>query len=115
MPLQTEDMREFAQRQEQRQAADAAAAPAASPPQPAQPSPPSALAGSPAPHFAPDIAMQRAQQRDAWGQAPPPAAFDRVLLDVPCSGLGVLAKRADMRWRRQPSDLDELSQLQVKC
>jgi 16S rRNA (cytosine967-C5)-methyltransferase len=28
--------------------------------------------------------------------------FDRVLLDAPCSGLGVLANRPDLRWRAQP-------------
>jgi 16S rRNA methyltransferase RsmB/F len=39
--------------------------------------------------------------------------FDRVLLDVPCSGSGVLAKRADLRWRREPSDLAEMTALQV--
>ncbi len=37
---------------------------------------------------------------------------DRVLLDVPCSGLGVLAKRADLRWQRSLEDLDELVALQ---
>lgn len=37
---------------------------------------------------------------------------DRVLLDVPCSGLGVLAKRADMRWHRTPENLEELLPLQ---
>lgn len=41
--------------------------------------------------------------------------FDRVLLDVPCSGSGVLAKRADLRWRREPSDLAEMTALQVDC
>lgn len=40
------------------------------------------------------------------------APFDRVLLDAPCSGTGVLAKRADLRWRRQPADLAELEALQ---
>jgi 16S rRNA methyltransferase RsmB/F len=39
--------------------------------------------------------------------------FDRVLLDVPCSGSGVLAKRADLRWRREPADLAEMTSLQV--
>jgi 16S rRNA (cytosine967-C5)-methyltransferase len=29
-------------------------------------------------------------------------AFDRVLVDAPCSGLGVLASRPDLRWRGQP-------------
>jgi len=41
----------------------------------------------------------------------PPRA-DRVLVDVPCSGLGVLAKRADLRWQREPSDIQELLALQ---
>jgi len=39
---------------------------------------------------------------------------DRVLLDVPCSGLGVLSKRADLRWQRNEDDLDELTQLQTE-
>jgi 16S rRNA (cytosine967-C5)-methyltransferase len=28
--------------------------------------------------------------------------FDRVLVDAPCSGLGVLASRPDLRWRAEP-------------
>lgn len=39
-------------------------------------------------------------------------AFDLVLLDAPCSGLGVLAKRADMRWRRELEAVEELVALQ---
>ncbi len=38
--------------------------------------------------------------------------FDTVLLDVPCSGLGVLNKKTDMRWKRQPKDIDQLTGLQ---
>jgi 16S rRNA (cytosine967-C5)-methyltransferase len=38
--------------------------------------------------------------------------FDAVLLDVPCSGFGVLARRADLRWRRKLEDLPELVTLQ---
>lgn len=38
--------------------------------------------------------------------------FDRILLDAPCTGLGVLAARADARWRRKPEDVAELSALQ---
>ena len=43
----------------------------------------------------------------------PPDGFDRVLLDAPCTGTGVLAKRADLRWQRQQSDLSDLTKLQV--
>jgi len=39
-------------------------------------------------------------------------AFDRVLLDAPCSGLGVLRRRPDARWRIQPGDVDDLAALQ---
>ncbi len=39
-------------------------------------------------------------------------AFDRVLLDAPCSGLGVLRRRPDARWRVQPDDVRDLAALQ---
>jgi 16S rRNA (cytosine967-C5)-methyltransferase len=40
----------------------------------------------------------------ADGRALPPelTGFDRALVDAPCSGLGVLASRPDLRWRAQP-------------
>ena len=41
--------------------------------------------------------------------------FDKVLLDVPCSGLGVLSKRADLRWRRRPADVAAAAALQVRA
>lgn len=37
---------------------------------------------------------------------------DKVLLDAPCSGLGVLSKRADLRWNRRLEDMEELKSLQ---
>lgn len=37
---------------------------------------------------------------------------DRVLCDVPCSGLGTLRRNPEARWRLSPSDLDELPALQ---
>lgn len=49
---------------------------------------------------------------DATSFAGKPA--DGVLVDAPCSGLGVLAKRADLRWQRQPEDLPELVMLQQR-
>jgi 16S rRNA (cytosine967-C5)-methyltransferase len=41
---------------------------------------------------------------NADGLALPPelTGFDRALVDAPCSGLGVLAARPDLRWRAQP-------------
>ncbi|MFP4071480.1 MAG: transcription antitermination factor NusB [Desulfovibrionales bacterium] len=37
-----------------------------------------------------------------------------VLLDVPCSGLGVLSRRPDIKWKRRPKDLDTLTALQSR-
>jgi 16S rRNA (cytosine967-C5)-methyltransferase len=37
---------------------------------------------------------------------------DGVLLDAPCTGTGVLSKRADLRWRRSPEDLESCVELQ---
>jgi 16S rRNA (cytosine967-C5)-methyltransferase len=42
----------------------------------------------------------------------PEGAFDRVLVDVPCSGLGALRRRPEARWRKSEADLKELTALQ---
>ncbi len=39
---------------------------------------------------------------------------DRVLLDAPCSGLGVLAKKPDIKWKRDVADILKLTSLQTK-
>jgi 16S rRNA (cytosine967-C5)-methyltransferase len=39
-------------------------------------------------------------------------AFDRVLVDPPCSGLGTLRSRPDLRWRARPERILELADLQ---
>jgi 16S rRNA (cytosine967-C5)-methyltransferase len=41
-----------------------------------------------------------------------PAAYHRVLVDAPCTGLGALRRRPEARWRRTPADLAGLGQLQ---
>jgi 16S rRNA (cytosine967-C5)-methyltransferase len=42
----------------------------------------------------------------------PDAAYDRVLVDAPCTGLGALRRRPEARWRRQPEDVSGLTKLQ---
>jgi 16S rRNA (cytosine967-C5)-methyltransferase len=49
---------------------------------------------------------------DGTGPAWQAGTFDRVLADVPCSGLGALRRRPEARWRRSPEDLHALSRLQ---
>jgi len=38
--------------------------------------------------------------------------FDRILADVPCSGLGVLRRHPELKWRRREEDLQQLISLQ---
>lgn len=38
---------------------------------------------------------------------------ERVLVDAPCSGTGVLRRRADLRWRLMPSDIGALVRIQT--
>ncbi len=63
-----------------------------------------ALNGNPGPY----------QVITADGTRPPwrPGSFDRVLMDVPCTGLGALRRRPEARWRRRPEDLDTFAPLQ---
>jgi 16S rRNA (cytosine967-C5)-methyltransferase len=42
----------------------------------------------------------------------PDSTFDRVLVDVPCTGLGALRRRPEARWRKSENDLKELTALQ---
>lgn len=42
-----------------------------------------------------------------------PAAFDRALVDAPCTGLGALRRRPESRWRRRPEDVAALVPLQT--
>ncbi|KQO82861.1 MULTISPECIES: RsmB/NOP family class I SAM-dependent RNA methyltransferase [unclassified Frigoribacterium] len=43
-----------------------------------------------------------------------PGSFDRILLDAPCTGLGALRRRPEARWRKQPRDVGELTELQAR-
>ncbi|MDT3399986.1 transcription antitermination factor NusB [Streptomyces sp. B1866] len=63
-----------------------------------------ALAGNPGPYQV----VVADGTRPAWR----PGTFDRVLVDVPCTGLGALRRRPEARWRRRPEDLDGFAPLQ---
>lgn len=60
------------------------------------------------------LRLPRAEVVCADGRTPPflPGTFDRVLLDAPCTGLGVLRRRADARWRKEEESIATLATLQ---
>jgi 16S rRNA (cytosine967-C5)-methyltransferase len=61
--------------------------------------------------------MRAASVRVEVGDAAVPRSdgpFDRVLVDPPCSGLGTLQSRPDLRWRARPEAIVELADLQAR-
>jgi 16S rRNA (cytosine967-C5)-methyltransferase len=56
----------------------------------------------------------RVELADAAEKRPEGAVFDRVLVDPPCSGLGTLQARPDLRWRMERSRLAELERTQAR-
>lgn len=49
------------------------------------------------------------QLPDTWNEH-----FDKVLADVPCSGLGIMQRKLDMRWEKEPEQLERLPKLQLQ-
>ncbi|WP_088033670.1 16S rRNA (cytosine(967)-C(5))-methyltransferase RsmB [Evansella clarkii] len=39
-------------------------------------------------------------------------AFDKILVDAPCSGLGVIQRKPDLKWTKTPEDVARLSSIQ---
>jgi 16S rRNA (cytosine967-C5)-methyltransferase len=58
-----------------------------------------------------EVIMGDAAEPAKWWDGVP---FDRILLDAPCSGLGVIRRHPDIRLRKSPSDIDKLPALQGK-
>lgn len=73
-------------------------------------------------HFHRARLMKRAIRRSGTGDIvvadatalPLRREASRVLVDAPCSGLGVLHRRPEIRWRRQPNDVADLVALQKR-
>lgn len=48
------------------------------------------------------------------GRQFPKESFDRILLDAPCSGLGVIRRKPDLKWVKTEEDIVDISQLQTE-
>jgi len=40
--------------------------------------------------------------------------FDKILLDVPCLGFGVLKRKPDIKWKRKKEDIEQIQKIQLK-
>ncbi len=64
--------------------------------------------------------MNRLQYRPVYTVAadatalPTRQKFNKILLDVPCSGFGVIRKRVDLKWKRSEDDINNMKELQLK-
>lgn len=56
-----------------------------------------------------------AEKRDATVFEPRfKESADKILVDSPCTGLGIIRKKPDIKYRRRPEDIIELSRLSLK-
>jgi len=53
-------------------------------------------------------------QLDGLGPLPFGPVFDRVVVDVPCSGLGTLRRDPDLKWSRRPDDLPRFARAELQ-
>jgi 16S rRNA (cytosine967-C5)-methyltransferase len=58
-----------------------------------------------------EVIVNDAAAPDAWWNGVP---FDRILLDAPCSALGVIRRHPDIRLRKSPAEIDKLPLLQAR-
>jgi 16S rRNA (cytosine967-C5)-methyltransferase len=54
----------------------------------------------------------QAEPRDILADPPSPAGYDLVLVDAPCTGLGVIRRRPDLKWNKTPADSARLAERQ---
>lgn len=57
------------------------------------------------------VMVADARKKDAWDQAE--QGYDRILIDAPCSGLGVIRRHPDIKHHRRPTDIQQLNEIQL--
>lgn len=60
-------------------------------------------------HLQADVRMADALRPGDWWDGKP---FDRILLDAPCSGTGVIRRHPDIKWLRRPADIEAATRRQ---
>lgn len=60
------------------------------------------------------VSCAKILQSDGRELSPDIGLFDRIIIDAPCTGLGVVGRRPDVRWRRTQEDAARLASLQLE-
>lgn len=62
-----------------------------------------------------DLSIIQAEEGDArkLGQTYSPQTFDRILVDAPCSGLGVMRGKPEIKYHKKETDIENLSKIQL--
>ena len=60
------------------------------------------------------VSIVRTETRDACMKREETQYFDRILCDVPCSGLGDLSHKPEIRWHLAPEDIDSIAETQAR-
>lgn len=63
-----------------------------------------------------DLSIIHANQADAkkLGEVHEPESFDRILVDAPCSGLGVMRGKPEIKYNKKEEDINNLSKVQLE-
>lgn len=60
-----------------------------------------------------DVVETRAMDARQAGSVFDPRSFDRILVDAPCSGLGLMRRKPDIRYQKKPEDISSLQKVQL--
>lgn len=61
--------------------------------------------------FEAELEVGDASQPDDWWSG---KAFDKILLDAPCSATGIMRRHPDIKWHRTPEDIEALTETQAE-
>jgi len=60
------------------------------------------------------IKIVHTKMQDASQKQESEEKYDRILLDVPCLGIGVIKRKPDIKWQRKAEDISKISQIQYE-
>lgn len=60
------------------------------------------------------VNIVKTKLQDASKKTQKQEQYDKILLDVPCLGIGVIKRKPDIKWQRQPEDIENITKTQYE-